>query len=253
MDETVTVTAGTAPDIEATMANATTLLPSQEIQTRQPANLTQALETVAGVSTVSEGHAAVPAIRGLARGRTLILLDGARVTSDRRVGPSATFLDPFVLDGIEIARGPGSVAYGSDAFGGVIYARTRRIDPAAPLAGRVVGALGAGAPQGRIGAEISKGLGKGGIALQAHYRDFDDYRSPQGDVFNSGATDQGFLARGEYELGKGLLGASWQSDFGSASAGRGTTPRPSASTIPSRTRTASRRLTTSARSAGSSA
>ncbi len=215
VDETVTVTAGTAPDIEATMANATTLLPSQEIQTRQPANLTQALETVAGVSTVSEGHAAVPAIRGLARGRTLILLDGARVTSDRRVGPSATFLDPFVLDGIEIARGPGSVAYGSDAFGGVIYARTRRIDPAAPLAGRVVGALGAGAPQGRIGAEISKGLGKGGIALQAHYRDFDDYRSPQGDVFNSGATDQGFLARGEYELGKGLLGASWQSDFGS--------------------------------------
>ena len=68
VDETVTVTAGTAPDIEATMANATTLLPSREIQNRQPANLTQALETVAGVSTVSEGHAAVPAIRGLARG-----------------------------------------------------------------------------------------------------------------------------------------------------------------------------------------
>ena len=214
VDETVTVTAGTAPDIEATMANATTLLPSHEIQSRQPANLVQALETVAGVSTVSEGHAAVPAIRGLARGRTLILLDGARVTSDRRVGPSATFLDPFVLDGVEIARGPGSVAYGSDAFGGVIYARTRRIDPASPLAGRLVTALGAGARQGRVGAEISKGLGKGGFALQAHYRDFDDYRSPQGEVFNSGATDQGFLARGEYELGKGLLGASWQSDFG---------------------------------------
>ena len=214
VDETVTVTAGTAPDIEATMANATTLLPSQEIQNRQPANLTQALETVAGVSTVSEGHAAVPAIRGLARGRTLILLDGARVTSDRRVGPSATFLDPFVLDAVEIARGPGSVAYGSDAFGGVIYARTRRVDPASPLAGRVVGALGAGSPQARIGAEISKGLGKGGLALQAHYRDFGDYRSPQGDVFNSGATDQGVLARGDYELGKGLLGASWQSDFG---------------------------------------
>ena len=216
VDETVTVTAGTAPDIEATMANATTLLPSREIQNRQPANLTQALETVAGVSTVSEGHAAVPAIRGLARGRTLILLDGARVTSDRRVGPSATFLDPFVLEGIEIARGPGSVAYGSDAFGGVIYARTRRIDPASPLAGRIVTALGAGAPQGRIGAEVSTGLGgKGGVALQAHYRDFDDYRSPRGDVFNSGATDHGFLARGEYQLGKGLVGSSWQSDFGS--------------------------------------
>jgi outer membrane receptor protein involved in Fe transport len=106
------------------------------------------------------------------------------------------------------------VAYGSDAFGGVIYARTRRIDPDSALAGRVVGAWGAGAPQERVGAEISKGLGKGGVALQAHYRNFDDYRSPQGDMFNSGATDRGFLARGDYELGQGLLGASWQSDFG---------------------------------------
>jgi outer membrane receptor protein involved in Fe transport len=167
------------------------------------------------VSTVSEGHAAVPAIRGMARGRTLIMIDGARVTSDRRVGPSATFLDPFVLDGIEVARGPGSVAYGSDAFGGVIHARTRRIDPASPLGARVVGAIGAGSPQQRIAAEISKGLGKGGVAVQAHYRDFDDYRSPAGDIYNSGATDRGFLARGEYEVGRGTLGAAWQSDFGS--------------------------------------
>lgn len=212
--ETVTVTAGAAPDIEATPGSATTFLPGLDVQLRQPANLTQALESVAGVSTVSEGHAAVPAIRGLARGRTLILIDGARVTSDRRVGPSATFLDPFVLDGVEIARGPGSVAYGSDAFGGVIYARTRRIDPDADWGGRIVGAFGAGTPQERAGVELSKGFGKGGMLVQAHYRDFDDYRSPEGEIFNSGATDQGFLARGDYTLGKGILSGIWQSDFG---------------------------------------
>jgi len=213
VNELVTVTAGAAPDIEATLGSATTLLPAQEIVNRQPANLTQALEGMAGVSSVSEGHAAVPAIRGLARGRTLILIDGTRVTSDRRVGPSATFLDPFVLDGVEVARGPGSVAYGSDAFGGVIYARTRRVAPHAPFGVRVVGAVGAGTPQKRVAAEISGGVGKGGYLLQAHYRDFDDYRSPDGDVFNSGATDQGFLARGEYDLGLGVFSVSWQSDF----------------------------------------
>ena len=214
VDESVTVTAGAAPDIEATSASATAFIPSQEIVMRQPANLTQALERTAGVSTVSEGHAAVPAIRGLARGRTLILIDGSRVTSDRRVGPSATYLDPFVLDGIEVARGPGSVAYGSDAFGGVIYARTRRVAPDAPLGVRMVGALGAGTPQQRAGIDISKGLGKGSVGFLAHYRDFDDYRSPAGDVFNSGATDRGFLARGDHELGKGLFSAVWQSDLG---------------------------------------
>ena len=214
VNETVTVTAGAAPDIEATLGSATAMLPAQEIQNRQPTNLTQALEGMAGVSSVSEGHAAVPAIRGLARGRTLILIDGTRVTSDRRVGPSATFLDPFVLDGIEVARGPGSVAYGSDAFGGVIYARTRRVAPNAPLGTRVVAVYGAGVPQQRIGAEVSKGFVKGGILVQGHYRDFDNYDSPAGEVINSGATDQGFLTRGEYELGRGIFGVSWQSDFG---------------------------------------
>ena len=94
----------------------------------------QALETVPGINQVSEGHASVPAVRGLARGRTLFLIDGGRVTAERRVGPSGTFLDPSVVEGIDVARGPGSVAYGSDAFGGVISVRTRRAEPGSPLA-----------------------------------------------------------------------------------------------------------------------
>lgn len=214
LEESLTVTGGAAPDIATTPGNATALVPGEEIQARQPANLLQALEHVPGVSSVSEGHAAVPAIRGLARGRTLILLDGARVTSDRRVGPSATYLDPFVLDAIEVARGPGSVAYGSDAFGGVIFARTRRIAPGAPFGGRVVGAIGAGVPQERVAVELSKGLAKGGVLVQGHYRDFDDYDSPGGAVYNSGATDQGFLVHAQHEAGRGVLGAVWQSDLG---------------------------------------
>ena len=50
-----------------------TLLSSRQITQRAPENLMQALETVPGVNQVSEGHASVPAIRGLARGRTLLL------------------------------------------------------------------------------------------------------------------------------------------------------------------------------------
>ena len=128
VNEVVTVS-GSAGSIETTPAAGTATLTSREIQTRAPANLVQALENVAGVSQVSEGQAAVPALRGLARGRTLILVDGARVSSERRVGPSATYLDPGVIEGIEVARGPGSVAYGSDAFGGVIAVRTRSVAP----------------------------------------------------------------------------------------------------------------------------
>ncbi len=106
MSERVTVS-GAAPDIEATPAAATTSLSQAEIQTRLPSNLVQALENVAGVNQVSEGQAAVPALRGLSSGRTLILIDGARVNSERRAGASATFLDPDILEGVEVARGPG--------------------------------------------------------------------------------------------------------------------------------------------------
>jgi outer membrane receptor protein involved in Fe transport len=214
VEETVTVAAGAAPSIVSTPASGTTLISARDLAARQPANLVQALESVAGVHYISDGQTAVPAIRGLARGRTLILIDGARVTSERRVGPSATFLDPFSLESVEVSRGSGSVAYGSDAFGGVIAARTRRVAPGSPLQFRFEGSLGAGVPGGKAGVELARGLDRGGLLFQAHYREFDDYRSPAGDVFNSGYRDQGFLGRIEHAVGPGTLSIGWQTDLG---------------------------------------
>jgi outer membrane receptor protein involved in Fe transport len=212
--EEVTVTAGVAPSIAATAGSGMTMLSARDIAVRSPANLNQALENVPGITQVSEGQAAVPAVRGLARGRTLILIDGARVTSERRVGPSATFLDPFSVDHIDIARGPGSVAYGSDAFGGVISVRTRRPALNSPWAGKATGSFGGGVPDRRGGIELSKGYGQGAFLLQAHARQADDYDGPTGPVLNSGWSDRGFLARVDHQVAAGLLSVSLQSDFG---------------------------------------
>ena len=214
-EESVIVTAGAAPTIEATPANGTTIVPKTDIQSRQPFNLTQTVENVAGVSSVSEGQAAVPAIRGLARGRSLILIDGARVSSERRVGASATFMDPFVLDGVEVARGPGSVAYGSDAFGGVIAARTLDVALGGPLKVEATGSYGFGVPGGSVGASVSTPMGKeGGFLVAGHYRSYGDWDSPEGEVFNSGFRDSGVLVRGSYRVGPGTLTAAWQGDYG---------------------------------------
>jgi len=138
------------------------------------------------------------------------------VTSDRRVGPARPFLDPFVLDAIEVARGPGSVAYGSDAFGGVVFAKTRRVAPNAPLGARVVAALGAG-----VAAGASRRRGVEGVHEKAAWSS----RRTTGTSTTTtaggrsgttrGATDKGFLAHGQYEVGAGVLSAVWQSDFGS--------------------------------------
>jgi hemoglobin/transferrin/lactoferrin receptor protein len=212
-DEAVTVL-GAAPSVETAPASATTVLSSTQIAQRSPETLMQALETVPGVNQVSEGHASVPAVRGLARGRTLLLIDGGRVSSERRVGPSATFLDPHSVEGIDVARGPGSVAYGSDAIGGVISIRTRRAEPGSPFRARITAGGGVGIPDARGAFEVSKGRARGGILLQAHIRNAEDYDSPEGTVFNSGWEDQGFLVHLTHAVSKGFLSAAWQSDYG---------------------------------------
>ncbi len=130
--DSVTVASGVAPGIDAPPAAATVIVGLEDLEQRRPSRLFDALEGVAGISRTDETATGVPVIRGLARGRTLILLDGARVTAERRAGPSASFLDPFTLGSVEVSRGPGSVAYGSDAFGGVINARSRYPEPGAP-------------------------------------------------------------------------------------------------------------------------
>jgi hemoglobin/transferrin/lactoferrin receptor protein len=214
-DESVTVV-GAAPSIDASPGAATTLLSNLQIARRSPENLMQALETVPGISQVSEGHASVPAIRGMARGRVLLLVDGARVTSERRVGPSGTFLDPGTLERIDVARGPGSVAYGSDALGGVVSVRTRTAEPGSPLKVRGTATLGGGTPDRRGAAEISKGFAKGGLLVEGHARGAGDWSSPEDDtdIFNSGWKDGGFVVRGTHEIGPGVLTAGWQSDYG---------------------------------------
>jgi len=60
VSETVTVAAGAAPRIETTPGSGMTLLSAHDLEVRQPANLTQALENVAGVSTVSRGTRLCP-------------------------------------------------------------------------------------------------------------------------------------------------------------------------------------------------
>ena len=122
----------------------------------------------------------------------MCIRDSGRVTTERRVGPSATFIDPFMLESVEVSRGPGSVAYGSDALGGVIHIRTKRPRMDVPLRGRFVGGVGSGSNLRRGGIEISQGFREWGFLVQGSAREFSDYQTPLGKVTNSGAKDRHF-------------------------------------------------------------
>ena len=211
--EQISVT-GTAPTIDAAPASATTLLAGADIEQRHPQTLTQALDGVPGVGGISEGQGAAPAIRGLARGRTLIIVDGSRASTERRAGPNASFLDPAAVRTIEVARGPGSVAYGSDALGGVIAARTRGPDYRAPFSVRFAASAGGGVPEQRGDLEISSGYGSGGLLIGVRVREFDDYQAPAGEIPNSGWRDRGVRVRWEHASGLDRWAVGWQTDVG---------------------------------------
>jgi iron complex outermembrane receptor protein len=214
LSESVTVDAGATPYTAALPASAVTVLERKDLEERHPGTLTEAIESIPGTGRLEEGHSAVPSIRGLARGRTLLLVDGARVTAERRAGPSATYLDAFFVEAIEVSRGLGGVAYGSDAFGGIIQARTREAVPGSPLTLRTEATLGTGLPERSLGAELSRGFEQGSLILQGRLRDSGDYRSGQGRIANSGFGDGGFRGRLERRIGSGRANLGWESDRG---------------------------------------
>ena len=204
--ESVTVVSGVAPSLDLLPGSAATVLTHEELEQRAPQRLYQALESVAGASKLGDGADAAPALRNLGRGRTLILIDGARVTAERRAGPSATFVDPASLASIEVVRGPGSVVYGSDAFGGVLNAVTR--DPEADRLHLSYGAelsFDAGDERSAF-VTGSAPVGAGALLIEGHYRDADEFSSGGGDrIFNSGYSSFGGALRYVGPLGSGRL------------------------------------------------
>lgn len=130
IEETVAVTAVPAVQQLVNISRAQTNLDILDIQESMPASITDLVQqTAAGSFIGSGGFSITPSIRGLARRRVLILLDGARVTSDRRAGASAAFIPPHLVRSFELIRSSGSVHLGSDAMGGILSMRT--FDPEA--------------------------------------------------------------------------------------------------------------------------
>ncbi|HYH07330.1 MAG TPA: TonB-dependent receptor [Thermoanaerobaculia bacterium] len=168
----------------------------EEIEQRKPAHVVDAIAATPGVTIRGEGPPAVPVVRGLASGRTLLLIDDARIVAERRAGPSATFVDPLSLGSIEISRGPGSVAYGSDALGGVVHLRPRDPIPGQPDYRYDLWSSFGGTNTQSVAGEISTDAFGGAVLASIHARTSADAEDANGDVIpNSQYRDRGAMLR----------------------------------------------------------
>jgi len=197
--ESITVSAAAAPHIEAPPGSATDTLSQGELVALAPVHVADAVASIPGVSASDGGPSSVPSIRGLARGRTLMLLDGARVATERRAGSAAGFVNPFTLASIEIARGPGSVAYGSDALGGVIHLSSREPSPSEPALRFEAGTTTGGEEVDALGAEVTFDAGATAYLVSAQGRSGDDGEDGDGNpIENSSFRDYGVAARASH-------------------------------------------------------
>ncbi|HMF70907.1 MAG TPA: TonB-dependent receptor plug domain-containing protein, partial [Flavitalea sp.] len=99
------------------------------LENHQSRTTPEALIGLNGVFIQKTNHGGgSPFIRGMTGNQTLILVDGIRLNNSTfRYGPNQYLntIDPFTIRQIEVAKGTGSVQYGSDAIGGVLQIFTK--------------------------------------------------------------------------------------------------------------------------------
>ena len=126
--ESVVVTATAAPEEQIDLGAATTVITREQIEKRGLRTVAEVLRTVPGLDVVQsggEGSVTSVFLRGSNSNDTLILVDGVRLNSPYFAGYDFSTLTTENVERIEIARGPFSALYGSDAMGGVIQIFTR--------------------------------------------------------------------------------------------------------------------------------
>ncbi len=102
---------------------------SKYLEENTATNVIDALSKVPGVNALSTGpNVSKPFIRGLGYNRILTLFDGVRQESQQWGDEHGIEVDQFLIDRIEVVKGPASLIYGSDALAGVV-----NLLPANPL------------------------------------------------------------------------------------------------------------------------
>lgn len=141
----------------------------------------EALREMPSVSVQKTAHGqGSPFLRGFTGFRTLFLVDGIRLNhSVFREGPNQYWntVDPFLIERLEIVRGPASVLYGSDAIGGAVHATTRsEVFPGAPEehAQRLYYRFGSAEDAHVLRAEVGGPAGDLRYLIGSSWKDFGD-------------------------------------------------------------------------------
>ncbi len=150
-----------------------------ELRGRNSRTTPEALKEMPGIGVQKTGIGqGSPFIRGFTGFRNVMLIDGIRLNNSLfREGPNQYWgtVDPYLIDRLEVIRGPSSVLYGSDSIGGTAYVFTRSPDlEEAPLHSRTLYRYASAENSHTARQEFGGTEGDFGWLLGGTYRNFDD-------------------------------------------------------------------------------
>lgn len=117
----------------------TTDVTNEYLNEHSSTNVIDAIATTPGVSAITDGQSiGKPIIRGLGYNRVLTIDDGVEQVDQPWFDEFGIEADPDAVDRYEILKGPGSLAYGSDAISGVLNLIPEEPLPAGEIKGKVL-------------------------------------------------------------------------------------------------------------------
>lgn len=161
---------------------------SKYLQENTATNAIDALVKVPGVNALSTGpNVSKPYIRGLGYNRILTLFDGMRQEGQQWGDEHGIEIDQYLVDRVEVIKGPASLIYGSDALAGVV-----NLLPANPVPeGTIKGSVQANyqTNNGLYGGSAAYAGNTGGFVwgMRASHKEATNYRNKyDGRVYNTG-------------------------------------------------------------------
>jgi iron complex outermembrane recepter protein len=169
-----------------------TFIDSKQLEHNASSNAIDILTRVPGMNVLSTGpNVAKPVIRGLGYNRIITLFDGMRQEGQQWGDEHGIEIDQYVIDRVEVVKGPASLIYGSDALGGVI-----NLLPAFPVSQNSLTAaatLNYQTNNGLRAASVACDGNKNGIGwgLRGTIKSAHDYRNrADGAVYNTGFAEK---------------------------------------------------------------
>lgn len=197
LDE-VKVTAGRVEQELMDVNMSVSVITQEEIRRSSARNVGELLEDIPGVRINNDGGQGMKRIkiRGEDAFRTLVMIDGQKVSEHKSMSGSPMLIDPSMIERIEVIKGPASVLYGSDAIGGAINIITKK-GGTKPIEGEVSAGMNTSASGKNASGSIYGGIDGWKYRLSASIEDNDNLKTPKGEMENtyfSARSVSGFLS-----------------------------------------------------------